>query len=265
MLRTSTTVLSMCVLMTNLSVSCQSTGLSPNLGSLPLTLLPQMDLLPQLPPHLQAALLLPPALHQMILFPPPAPLLLQSITEQEVVVKSVEECQSSCSASPSPDTLMWPTIGGMPVNEFTTEGYIACAFPTLFRTGAADFLGQRQIPVTTGNYLKHLMMYEDSRFAIHPCFRFFALNTKMQWRALQTGRVYVKQHHGDAQLSLDELRDMVRRQGETFSSRVLHYASSLRGTKQYWYRQHSRLLAMVDTLGLLITSSKFHQNKELIT
>ena len=195
LLRTSTTVLSMCVLMTNLSVSCQSTGLSPNLGSLPLTLLPQMDLLPQLPPHLQAALLLPPALHQMILFPPPAPLLLQSITEQEVVVKSVEECQSSCSASPSPATLMWPTIGGMPVNEFTTEGYIACAFPTLFRTGAAAFSGQRQIPVTTGNYLiKHLMMYEDSRFAIHPCFRFFALNTKMRWRALQTGRVYVKQH-----------------------------------------------------------------------
>ena len=244
----------MCVLMTNLSVSCQSMGLSPNLGSLLLTLLPQMDLLPQLPPHLQAALLLPPALHQMILFPPPAPLLLQSITEQEVVVKSVEECQSSCSASPSPDTLMWPTIGGMPVNEFTTEGYIACAF----RTGAADFSGQRQIPVTTGNYLKHLMMYEDSHFAIHPCFRFFALNTKMRWQALQTGRVYMKQHPGDAQLSLDELRDMVGRQGETFSSRVLHYASSLRGTKQYWYRQHSCLLAMVDTL---ITSSKFNQNK----
>ena len=45
----------------------------------------------------------------------------------------------------------------------------------------------------------------------------------------------MKQRPGDAQLSLDELRDMVGRQGATFSSRVLHYASSLRGTKQYWY------------------------------
>ena len=60
----------------------------------------------------------------------------------------------------------------------------------------------------------------------------------------------MKQHPGDAQLSLDELRDMVERQGEAFSDRVLHYASSLRGTKQYWYRQRSRLLATVDTLGL---------------
>ena len=147
---------------------------------------------------------------------------------------------------------MWPSIVGMPINEFTTEGYFTCAFPTHFPTGAADFSGRRQNQVTIGNYFKHLMMYEDSRFANHPRFRLFALNTEMRWHALQTGRVYVKQHLGDTNLSLDELRDMVRRQGEAFSNRVLHYASSLRGTKQYWYQQRSRLLSMVDTLGLPI-------------
>ena len=72
----------------------------------------------------------------------------------------------------------------------------------------------------------------------------------MRWRALQTGRIYVRQHHQDAQLSVEELRDMVGRDGEAFSNRVLHYATSLRGTRQYWFRQHSRLIAMVDTLGL---------------
>ena len=79
---------------------------------------------------------------------------------------------------------------------------------------------------------------------------FFAFNTEMRWRALQTGRIYVRQHPGDAQLSLDELRDMVGREGEAFSNRVLHYASTLRGTRQYWFKQRSRLLSMVDTLGL---------------
>lgn len=77
-----------------------------------------------------------------------------------------------------------------------------------------------------------------------------SLLSTQRWHALQTGQVYVKQHPGDAQLSLDELRDMVGRQGEEFSNLVLHYASSLRETKQYWYRQRSRLLSMVDTLGL---------------
>ena len=112
------------------------------------------------------------------------------------------------------------SIGGVPINEFTTEGYFSCAFPTLFPTGAGDFSGQRQNQVTIGNYFKHLMMYDDNRFTKHPRFRFFALNTEMRWRALQTGRVYVKQHPGDAQLSLDELRDMVGREGQTFSNRV---------------------------------------------
>ena len=72
----------------------------------------------------------------------------------------------------------------------------------------------------------------------------------MLWRALQTGRIYVRQHLGDAQLSLDELRDMVGREGEAFSNRVLHYASTLRGTRQHWFKQRSRLLSMVDTLDL---------------
>ena len=30
----------------------------------------------------------------------------------------------------------------------------------------------------------------------------------------------------------------------------LHYAASLRGTRQHWFRQRSRLISMVDTLGL---------------
>ena len=149
-----------------------------------------------------------------------------------------------------PPTVSWPPTSGTPINEFNTEGYITCAFPTLFPTGAADFVASRPHAVTIGNYVKHLMMYEDGHFARHPRFCYFALNTEMRWRALQTGRIYARQQPHDAQLSVEELRDMVGREGEAFSNRVLHYAASLRGTRQYWFRQRSRLIAMVDTLGL---------------
>jgi hypothetical protein len=165
------------------------------------------------------------------------PVATQSVTEQEAVQQSVEQRQSSSSSSA---TMMWPSIGGMPINEFTTEGYFSCAFPTLFPTGAGDFLGQRQIQVTIGNYFKHLMMYDDSRFAKHPRFRFFALNTEMRWRALQTGRVYVKQHPGDAQLSLDELRDIWLGDEERLSPAVWCTMPLVHEViKQYWYRQQS--------------------------
>lgn len=34
------------------------------------------------------------------------------------------------------------------------------------------------------------------------------------------------------------------------SKRVQHFATSLHGTNSYWFKQRSRLTAMVDTLGL---------------
>ena len=137
-------------------------------------------------------------------------------------------------------------MGDSPISEFTTEGYISCAFPTLLPTGEAEFLSPRQNTVTIGNYFKHLMRYGDGQFAKHSHFRYFALNTEMRWRALQTGRIFINQHPKDARLTLEELKDMVGREEEFFSNRVLHYAGSLRGTGQYWFKQRSRLISMVE-------------------
>jgi len=93
-------------------------------------------------------------------------------------------------------------------------------------------------------------MYDDGRFTKHCRFRYFALNTEMRWRALQTGIIYVHQNPKDARLSIDELRDMVGHNGDNLTSRVLHYASNLRGTRQYWMQQkRRRLIAMVNNLG----------------
>ena len=169
------------------------------------------------------------------------PGLYRTLTEQENVQQSLHQSTS---------TLMWPNRGSSPVNEFTSEGYFSCSFPTLFPTGAAEFLGARINNVTIGNYFKHLLLYDDGRFAKHCRFRYFALNTEMRWRALQTGRVYVRQNLEDAHLSVEQLRDMIGREGERFSNRVLYYAASLRGTRQYWLRQRRNLIAMIDTLDI---------------
>jgi len=72
----------------------------------------------------------------------------------------------------------------------------------------------------------------------------------MHWHSVLAGRIYVHQHPNDAQLSVEELRDMVGRPGAAFSNCVVHFGTTLRGTKPYWFRQQSRLIAMVDTLGL---------------
>ena len=52
------------------------------------------------------------------------------LTEEETVRQSVQDRQSD-QPHAVPPTVMWPPTSATPINEFNTEGYISCAFPTL--------------------------------------------------------------------------------------------------------------------------------------
>ena len=61
------------------------------------------------------------------------PVVARKMTEKETIRKSVHHRQ------PTEDQIVpWPENGSVPIDEFKTEGYISCAFPTLFPTGEAD-------------------------------------------------------------------------------------------------------------------------------
>ena len=65
----------------------------------------------------------------------------------------------------------WPTQDEDPVNEYTTEGYIAMAFPALLPFGGADLRDQskRKVgKVDTAEYFDTLLRYKDGRFGSHP-------------------------------------------------------------------------------------------------
>ena len=65
------------------------------------------------------------------------PVMVRKMTEEESIRKSVQDRQS---AAPKLTTVSWPQVGDSPISEFTTEGYISCAFPTLLPTDEAGFL-----------------------------------------------------------------------------------------------------------------------------
>ena len=77
------------------------------------------------------------------------PSLHQNMTEEESVRHSLES-----GIIPVP----WPARGQLPLNEFQCEGYFTCAFPTLFPTGAAEFLAPRLNSVSLGAYFKHIII-----------------------------------------------------------------------------------------------------------
>uniref|UniRef100_A0A1X7UYL0 Helitron helicase-like domain-containing protein n=1 Tax=Amphimedon queenslandica TaxID=400682 RepID=A0A1X7UYL0_AMPQE len=143
------------------------------------------------------------------------------------------------------------------------------AFPTLFPTGAVDYNGIRSHRVQTADYFTHLMKHDQRRFAKHPHFCFFALNTEICSRGNETGQFYMKQHPGKALLTLHDRRDVISWAGERFSKKVLHHGTSQCGTKQYCLKERNKLIAMLDTLRLptifFAHSAADHQWPELVS
>ena len=123
----------------------------------------------------------------------------QRMTEQETVRQSVQERQPHQQQVSSPMVSLPPS-------------------------GAIHIVAPPPLAVTVGNYFKHLLMYTDGRFARHPRFRYFALNTEMRWRALQAGRINVRQHPHDAQLYFFDFANMV-------VIRQYYYCSSITSTE----------------------------------
>lgn len=64
--------------------------------------------------------------------------------------------------------IQWPSISTSPINEYTTEGLFAMAFPTLYPQGKATFKQQRIKDVKLHEYAQHLLRFHDNRFGQHP-------------------------------------------------------------------------------------------------
>lgn len=64
-------------------------------------------------------------------------------TEEQTILNAVDSLQQGTSDSAVEHVIPWPKTGSVPINEFTTEGYFSCAFPTLFPTGAGEFLAPK--------------------------------------------------------------------------------------------------------------------------
>ncbi|KAK6988989.1 hypothetical protein R3P38DRAFT_2413215, partial [Favolaschia claudopus] len=105
--------------------------------------------------------------------------------------------------------LTMPAVRGTPLSEHENHKIAIDAFPTLFPTGQADFNELRNQKVSMEDWAAHLMRYKDGRFAQHPRFRYWALNTIFRRRAKEASRWYAKSHPDDGSLNVEEIREMI--------------------------------------------------------
>lgn len=133
--------------------------------------------------------------------------------------------------------LDWPETGSLPISEHNTPGYIAGAFHTLFPYGKADLRDMRDTDMTTSEYFKHLLRYEDERFAKHKTFRFFAYNSWMRWTALTDGHVFVKKNNKQFQnITVQKMKDMIS-ENLNVLKKIMFHAKNLKGSKSYGFQE----------------------------
>ena len=154
------------------------------------------------------------------------------------------------------DPLDWPSTEGNIVNEFKTDGLATMAFPTLFPYGKGDPTSRaRQHGITLTESFKHLMKFAERlangkfewRFASHPRFPYWALNMKQRHQLLSQANIYLCQHPADANMTMEELKEMVNSMSANqMVNRLQRYASKVQGTNQYWYQRLQELLSLID-------------------
>ena len=156
------------------------------------------------------------------------------------------------------EPLSWPGLHQNAINEFSTPYLATMCFPVLFPYGSGDPTNPaRARNVSLTEALKHLNRFGEFingkpawRFASHPRFTYWGLNMKQRHQLLSQTSVYLQQHPGDANLTIDDLRSMVDTlPAQQLMSRLQRYASKIQGSSQYWYQRYQELKALLEQKG----------------
>jgi hypothetical protein len=59
------------------------------------------------------------------------------------------------------------------------------------------------------------------------------MNVVFRWRALNAGRVYLRQNPSEAKMSASEMLDKLKDKG--FMKKVLAFSGSMHGSASYWH------------------------------
>lgn len=147
-----------------------------------------------------------------------------------------------------------PTPQRTPISEFAkSEATLSWAFPSLCPRGEAEFLQCRARDVSFHDYIRHLLLYRDRRFAQHPRWRYVVFNTLMRKQVNGQASFFVgKLHPQNTDLTVDELRRAFEddsEQSDALLSKISRYAAQLKGTRPFWAGRMKVLEAMVRQLN----------------
>ena len=140
-------------------------------------------------------------------------------------------------------TVDWPAVSSLPVSEYGDKKIFALAFPWLFPGGIGD---AKDYPGKEPEWGKHLLFYEDGRFAQDQVFCFFALNYIIRKRNSSSGKWFIDKFQGDCPDTLEELKESVEKGNTAFINKLTYYSKRIKGTSSYWFQKRSELYSWIN-------------------
>ena len=155
-------------------------------------------------------------------------------------------------------------IDSDPFNEYSTEFLATLSFPSLFPDGKGDPMNHALVRNISENEtesfaqkIKHLIKFAENingkwkyHFASHTRFAYWAYNILYRRRLLNQGNFFIKQNPGEANLTLEELHEMISSGSYSkVMSKLMHYAKNVTGTNAYWNQTKEQLKATITQLG----------------
>ena len=158
-----------------------------------------------------------------------------------------EVLQESVARSPKKKeiTVDWPAVSNTPVNEYGSKKIFALAFPWLFPGGEGDV---RDYPGSNkeGAWGKHLLYYEDGRFAKDKIFSFYALNYITRMRNNSSGKWFVDKFQHNCPETLQDLQSSIEKGETKFINSLTYYNKRVRGSSAFWHQKRSELYTWVN-------------------
>lgn len=122
------------------------------------------------------------------------------VPDLHITTHEVDQLRNAAQAPPDEQVLTMPIVRGTPLSEYGSNVAIN-AFPTLFPTGRGGFDEPREHKVSEKDWANYLLQLRGGRFARHPRFRYWALNTILRHETKKTSRWFQNVQQGQTSLT----------------------------------------------------------------
>jgi hypothetical protein len=163
------------------------------------------------------------------------------------ITNSITDNIKECSPQSGTARIEFPYVSEEPVDEYDESERIFCkAFPWLFPGGVGDINSMHMEPVDLDQWIRHLLLYEDGRFARDKMWCFFTLNYSQRKNVMSQGSYFVNSFYKDGPASLADLQDAIRSGQSGWIDRITYFGFRVSGSAAYWRQKRQEVYSWIN-------------------